>query len=91
MERQDNSYDCGPSVYLMAGALASRVPLTVVTCDAVAKCRIYVATCVRVGEALDLARLVSAVIRPGRSRPVPADSAPTVFLFFVQHHQFGFF
>ena len=77
MERQDNSYDCGPSVCLMADALAAGVPLTVITCDVVAKIRIHMANCLRVGEALDLANLVTSEIRPRRSRQVPVDSAPT--------------
>ena len=70
MERQNNSYDCGPSVCLMADALVSGVPLSVITCAAVANSRLYIAMCLRTGVSDDLARLVTAEIRPGRGRLV---------------------
>ena len=77
MELQDNSYDCDPSVCLMADALVSGVPLSVITCAAVANSRLYIAMCLRTGVSDDLARLVTAEIRPGRGRLVTVRDSPT--------------
>ena len=68
MERQNNSYNCGPSVCLMADALVSAVPLSVITCAAVANSRQYIAMCLQTGVSDDLARQVTAQIRPFRIR-----------------------
>ena len=71
MEQQNNSYDSGPSVCFMADALTSGVPFSVITCAAVTSSRLYTGKCLLTGEAPDLARLITAEIRPGLSRPTP--------------------
>ena len=57
----------------MADALESGVPLSVLTCAAVAYSQLYIAMCLHAGMSDDLARLFKEEIRPrrGRSATIP--------------------
>ena len=60
----------------MVDARVSGVPIFVIICATVTNDRLYMVTCLRAGEAPDVARLITAEIRPGRGRLVLLYSVP---------------
>ena len=65
MAVQDNSYDCGPSVLIMADAISSGILLTVLKNAVVERSRLHIASCLLLTTSVDLRNFLTAEVRPG--------------------------